>query len=518
MKSFSALTRRQKWAWIIAGAAALIAALAGLWLVFGGNGQVVVNNDTASSIPEPESASPLAPIGDSRADSAVSVSVYYADSAYSRLIPVVRSVTIGSDTTLEEAVVRAVMTAPTEENMVTLGASDIQVLSVEVSRGIVTVDLSIDARRLDSEHMHMLRAALVNSLMDTGRTTGVNVLIDGREECIVQLPAGTMNGFDCDISKVWQSALDEDAQYSAAAAGTETLERTATLYYGSKGGEYLLPEVHRLSVKDGDYLGAVLDEIMRGPYDTSDCMRLLPAGRQYLRETPEIITSDDGSKIAVISFKGASGDFFGRNGIATALAFGSLTRSICGFVPNVDGVLYDIDGIVVSDLYDAQGRLMYTFPDGIMRRGDFDSLVGDTVMLYYPADDYRALKQLNVTLPRYDVNNPRALLKMLMQQPGGLGMCRATPDSVTDADVLGVRIEGNQVLINLSGTFYQACQSFSPERARAMVYAVVNTMCGLDGINSVRFYFDGERVDCISSVISMRGALMFNGGIVRGEP
>ena len=193
MKSFNALTRRQKTAWIIAGAALMIAALAGVWLISGGSktgGRE--QRHRVVLLPEPETAAPLAPIGDSRADRAISVSVYYADDTLSRLKPTVRSVTISSDMTLEEAVARAVMDEPGEDGLRTLGASDIQILSVEFSRGIATVDLSIDARRLDAQRMHMLRAALVNSLLDTGNVSAVNVLIDGREECILQLPAGAI--------------------------------------------------------------------------------------------------------------------------------------------------------------------------------------------------------------------------------------------------------------------------------------------------------------------------------------
>ena len=298
-------------------------------------------------------------------------------------------------------------------------------------------------------------------------------------------------------------------------------DKLATGHYAGveeRSGEYLLPETHRLSVSGGDYLGAIISELMRGPDDTNDCARLLPSSSQYMREAPEIITSSDGSKIAVISLKGAAGDYFDRNGISTALAFGSMTRSICGFVPNVDGALYDIDGIVVNELYDSQGRLMYTFADGIMRRSDFDSLVGDTATLYYPASDCSAVVPVCVAMPRYDVDNPRALLKLLMQQPLSAGLSRATPDIVTDADTLGVRVENDQVLINLSGAFYQACQGLTSGRARTMVYAIVNTMCQMDGISGVRFYFDGERVESLASTISMRGPLMYNGGIVRAEP
>ena len=80
-----------------------------------------------------------------------------------------------------------------------------------------------------------------------------------------------------------------------------------------------------------------------------------------------------------------------------------------------------------------------------------------------------------------------------------------------------MRVENDQVLINLSGAFYQACQGLTSGRALTMVYAIVNTMCQMDGISGVRFYFDGERVESPASTISMRGPLMYNGGIVRAS-
>ena len=62
---------------------------------------------------------------------------------------------------------------------------------------------------------------------------------------------------------------------------------------------------------------------------------------------------------------------------------------------------------------------------------------------------------------------------------------------MTDADVLGVRVEQDQVLINLSGAFYRACEGMTAQEARLLTYSIVNTMCSLEGIKSVRLYFDG---------------------------
>ena len=69
------------------------------------------------------------------------------------------------------------------------------------------------------------------------------------------------------------------------------------------------------------------------------------------------------------------------------------------------------------------------------------------------------LKPYDIAVSRYDVDNPRALLKLLMEAPEDGGARRAMPQGVTDADVLGVRVDSDQVLINLSGAFYQACQA-----------------------------------------------------------
>lgn len=510
---FASLKRRHKAALIAAAVFALMVLAAVAAMLMRDANQVVMNTGCSAGIPEPDGAVPLAPIGDSRADRVQDVVVYYANSDYTELVATVQQVSAGGDVTLEEAVVRAALAVPNAPGLAALGASDIQLLSLEVAQGVATVDLSIDARRLEPERLHMLRAAIVDSLIELGGIDGVNVLIDDRDEGIIQLPSGTMSWMDTDLEALWHQAREEDAR--CAQPGGQALERRATLYFGAPGGQHMLPEVRTLDIEGGNYLGEAIEQLLSGPDDARTHTRLLPPGVQYLREAPEIVTSAGGAKVAVVSFTGAASDYLERNGIPTALAFGSLVRTVCGFVPEVEGVICDIDGIMVSELYDASGQLMYTFDDGIMRRGDFDSLVGDMVKVYYPTRDYASLRAVDVAVSRYDVGSPRALLKLLMSAPMGQNLVRAMPDGVTDADVLGVRVERDQVLVNLSGAFYQACAGMRPERARALVYSIVNTMCSLDGIRSVRFYFDGERVDSLASTISMRGPLLSNSGIVQ---
>lgn len=507
MKLFDGLNRRQRTAWLIAGAVVLLAVVAGVALMLRSNRQVVLNADVVGQIPEPEAAVPLAPIGDSRADRVRSVVIYHPDAIGLNLVTDVREVTYGSDLTLEEAVVEAVL------DELGADADDIQLLSLEVSQRVATVNLSIDARMLDPEQLHSLRAALVNSLLELSDMDYVNVLINDREECIIQLPTGTLNRFGTELDAEWTQAASEQARFDSDESAV--LERYMTLYFGAAGGEYILPEVRSARIEGDDYLGAVVEQLLRGPDDTLTYSRLMPSDSEYLRRTPAIVVSDDGNRIAVLSFNGKIMEYFERNGISTALAMGALTRSICGFVPEVDGVLCDINGITLTELTDINGEVVYAFDDGIMRRSDFDSLVGEVARVYYPSGEPAVLKPYDIAVSRYDVDNPRALLKLLMEAPEDGGARRAMPQGVTDADVLGVRVDSDQVLINLSGAFYQACQGMSADEARALVYSIVNTMCELPGIKSVRFYFDGERVDYLAGAICLRGPLMSNVGIVR---
>lgn len=508
MKLFKGLNRRQRAAWLIAGAVVLLAVAAGAALMLRGNRQVVLNADVSSGIPEPEAAVPLAPIGDSRADRTRSSVIYHPDASGLNLVADVREVTYGSDLALEEAVVEAVLAEAGA-----LETGDIELLSLEVSRRVATVNLSIEARMLDFEQLNALRASIVNSLIELGDVDYVSVLINDREECVIQLPTGALSRFDTDLAAEWAQALSEQARHDSDEGAV--LERYMTLYFGSPGGDYILPEVRAVRIEDGDYLGAVVDQLLCGPDDALGYTRLMPSGEEYLRKTPTIVVSDDGNRIAVLSFTGAIMEYFERNGISTAQAMGALTRSICGFVPEVDGVLCDINGITLSELTNAAGEVVYAFEDGIMRRSDFDSLVGEVARVYYPSGEPAVLKAYDIAVSRYDVDNPRALLKLLMEAPDDGAARRAMPQGVTDADVLGVRVDSEQVLINLSGAFYQACQGMSADEARALVYSIVNTMCELPGIKSVRFYFDGERVDYLAGTICLRGPLMCNVGMVR---
>ena len=105
---------------------------------------------------------------------------------------------------------------------------DTRVISREVSGGLVTVDLSIHARNVQSEQ-ELLRMylAIAGTLLELEGIEGVNVLIGGREEGLLGLPCGVFTEVETDVTAVWAQMQAESDRYQGNAQGAAT--RTAAL-------------------------------------------------------------------------------------------------------------------------------------------------------------------------------------------------------------------------------------------------------------------------------------------------
>lgn len=106
--------------------------------------------------------------------------------------------------------------------------------------------------------------------------------------------------------------------------------------------------------------------------------------------------------------------------------------------------------------------------------------------------------------------SPRALLETLMT----MWSDRAEMAALTEADILAFSVSGEDIAINLSGAFADALRALDEEEAKAMVYAIVNTLTEQNRRGSVTFFFDGEQMETPLGDIEMRGRLWRNPGMV----
>ncbi|MEG1604845.1 MAG: GerMN domain-containing protein, partial [Clostridia bacterium] len=135
----------------------------------------------------------------------------------------------------------------------------------------------------------------------------------------------------------------------------------------------------------------------------------------------------------------------------------------------------------------------------------------------YFSDQDDALVAVKRAVAPQQATSPRALLEQLIAGPFVFdgGALPVFPDGATSADILGLRIENRAVLINISSNLYRLCQQFSPAQERKFVYAIVNTLVNLDGVDRVRFYVGGQVVETLGQSICLKGELLANPGLVK---
>ena len=92
------------------------------------------------------------------------------------------------------------------------------------------------------------------------------------------------------------------------------------------------------------------------------------------------------------------------------------------------------------------------------------------------------------------------------------------PTGVYYDDILGVSVSDGIASVNLSANFYRQAQALDATAERGVVYAIVNTLCELEGIAGVRFYIEGISAQTLSGSIYLRSVLLPNPGLVSPEP
>lgn len=470
------------------------------------------------ALPEVVDVIPDTLTGDTRADQSYRVNLYYISSDLQQLVTIARVVRVsGGDESLAEKVMERLLEPSGSADGLAIAPEGTRLLSLEVAQGIATVNLSIEANESENEQRQVwMRAAITNTLTELGGIDAVNVLVGGMEESVLDMPVGTLKKTDGNLSGLYARYLADSERYQNAQThdAAHALEREVTLYFAARLGDKLLPEARTVRFETEDYIGTLLTELMKGPVSTAHARSVLPVGTVQsglLQRVPEIVTTEDGLRLIVLDFDANLLEEIDRMQIAPDQLYGALTLTLCRFVPEINGIAINLNGQQVNLLGNGQ-------EDGYMTPASFVSAVGSLGRLYFSTEESRLLAVDRVMAPQRTAN-PRALLEELIAGPLGsdANAYRVVPDGITGADILGVRVEGDLVMINLSSNFYRCCQSLSSLQERNLIYSIVNTMTELSGVRRVRFYVDDDGVDTLVKDVFLRSPLIRNPGLMADE-
>lgn len=462
------------------------------------------------SLPEPDSEPENMILGESISGNLREVALYRAAADFSSFSTVNQNLRAEVGQSLPEAAVEALLASGDAVNA--REAYDVKLLGCEYACGTATVNLSIDARNASSpQALLALEAAIGNTLLGIDGVRGVNVLIAGMSEGCFQLPVGVQTGIVPSVTAAYAQLQAESDRLSQSDAAP--IERTAMLYFPSEGGGWLVPELRVLSVSGGAFAPALIDALKAGPRDESSAIASIPEGVELLEEGPTVETLATGERVLTLNFSPALANYLAFSGLEVWELAGSITLTMTSFLPELDGVRVMVNGEPITMC--AIGDTLLQFPDGMMRRRDFADRVGSVATLFL-LDGADRLTPVERAVSMRSALSPKSLLTELLSYAGAEGAAYRLPLSVNvyAEDLLGVQVVGGIARVNLSANFYRSCQRLSPRAERDLVYAMVNTLCALDGIRAVRFYVEGRAADTLAGSVYLRSPLLPNPGLV----
>ncbi len=422
-----------------------------------------------------------------------------------------------------EAVVRELLSYPSNNQVDSLGGETELTLygenPVEFSGGVATVNLGSSALGLSYRSFYTLSLALAATLCEMDTVRCVNVLVAGQSvglDTTGTLAMGSLIAHPGEnLPVLWEQMEAKRTPVGQNAAETP-LTSYLTLYYPLENGQGITCENRTLT-----FPGQTPQQM------TSTILENLSHGALYLTGVSEIpdlmgllayepLCSDlvDGGRMITLTFREDAEQVWADSGVDEACLAAAICYSLTTFIPGVAGVAIRIGDRPLTTL-DSEKFGTVPVLSGLFRRELFERFLMGRTTVYFARGGL--LVPVEESVDRETADSPRAQLAALIAGPGirdrAEGLEATLPDLVEEEDILGIALEGDWVLVNLSESFRAEIQSWGSEKETLLCYSMVNTLCENTGARKVCFFFEGEQVETIAGVIFWAGSFDMNTGL-----
>lgn len=450
----------------------------------------------------------------------VNIALCFVNSDKTKLVTQVREVNLLSSENKAETALNELIKGPDlskDPSLKPTLTSSVKVLKVEQSENIVTVNLNQEYKKLSGKDALIARLSIVNTLTELDGIKYVSLFVDGQELGFNGKPFGPMTEYIGDINTLWNSLQQSGSQNSSKdSIDLITGRGNAALYFADKTSTYLIPEVRKINSDSDDtsYINTIITELAKGPNDDTK-LSVLPQDLKLI-DVPETKKLKNGKTQIVLNFDGSFEDYLNENRKKQMMAVGSIVESITGVMPDVDYIEVLINGKPVQ-------QLISDFPikQDDLTRDNFDSYVGDRILLFFANHDNSVLVPVYRAIAKQDVIYESKRLEELFKGPLSGEDKDARPILMTplsmSSDVAEITVDNDTVSINFTLSFQKKCQGLNATAERMFVYSVVNTMTQLPSVKKVQFYISGKKVDTLSGNISIREPLIKNPGLIKED-
>ena len=124
------------------------------------------------------------------------------------------------------------------------------------------------------------------------------------------------------------------------------------------------------------------------------------------------------------------------------------------------------------------------------------------------------LVEVQRSVDQSGVGRPRQILYELLEGPAQAENEAATPLAAgwKNADILGIRVQNGLLTVNLSQSAVESLFALEANQQYTCVYAIVNSLCQVQGVNRVRFTMEGHSIE-EGGAITLSSPLMPNIGL-----
>ena len=390
---------------------------------------------------------------------------------------------------------------------------------IEISGGVCTLNLTTSALQLSLRDYYKNCLALATTLCELKEINSVNILTADQStglDITGNLPMGTLTAHPGEnLAVLWEQMEAKRAPLGEDLSKTP-LNAMATLYYPLQDGRGIA-----CATRQVNFEGQTPRQLAIGLIDAVSSVRNSTTGGQGFPELSglllhEPVTSEleEGGRLITLSLADDAEEQITAGGADLACTVAALTYTLTTFIPGIAAVCIRIGDKPITELHTDRFESI-TALGGLVRRSAVSSFLMGSTTVYFARDGI--LCECERPVDRQLADIPRAQLCALMEGPDRReqmeGIVATLPENVWEEDILGIRAEGDTLLVNLSEGFRSAIQEQGPETEILLCYSMVNTLCRNTGMRRVCFFFEGSQVESIAGSIYWAGEFLYNIGL-----
>ncbi len=434
--------------------------------------------------------------------------LYFFDESASQLSPEVLELTGEySDKEQVEHIVTKLVYGPSTTELISTLPEGVNINGVDLTEGIITVDLSPEFYQ--AEDLSIARAALVNTLLDLGNAKYVKILIDGNEATVTPEHTSGILGL---LTRYPVNIADIQALEAQSFANPEAAKINRELYFQDNAGQFLLPEVRTITVKDGNYSYAIIRELIKGP--ANEGMGYYPtlAKSTNLVKT-EVVEKDDETSGISLYFSNEFKSQFTGGRQQEIVMVSSIIYSM-STLPDIDFINIYYDNGNGEFVNDSDGKINYQN----LTAKQLPDKIGKRIRVYYGDEQGMLLVPEYRAVSRTETNLVSHIMLEMTKEPVLPDSIRVVPAELSKEDIR-VKTLGNMAVVDVPIRYFEGMDKDN-KRLLQGLYAVVNTLTdpmNSCGVSEVQFTVEGDLIDSYDD-ISLKEPFVMNPALIKEGP